>query len=98
MDLIKHFWYPIHIERQKEKLTSLKTIRTTLVSAIFSYSVTKITVLQFQNDPCLRYIDYEITLHLQMEHDLTMTTHIIPYYDLKNIVIVKKKRTVVPAL
>ena len=53
--------------------------------------MTKITVLQFQNDSCLRYIDYEITLHLQMEHNLTMTTHTIPYYDLKNIVVVKKQ-------
>jgi len=44
MELIKHFWYLIHVERQKETVTvkaltsqttPLKTIRTTLVSAIF---------------------------------------------------------------
>jgi hypothetical protein len=43
MDLIKHFRYLMHVERQKEtvtvqalmsQMTSLKTIRTTLVSAI----------------------------------------------------------------
>jgi hypothetical protein len=42
--LIKHFWYPFHVERQKETITvqavtsqmmPLKTIRTTLVTAIF---------------------------------------------------------------
>jgi hypothetical protein len=44
MDLINHFWYLIHEERQKEtvtvqarmsQMTPLKTIRTTLASAIF---------------------------------------------------------------
>jgi hypothetical protein len=44
MDLIKHFWYLINVERQKEtvtvsalmsQMTPLKTIRM-LVSAIFS--------------------------------------------------------------
>jgi hypothetical protein len=43
MDLIKHFRYLMHVERQKEtvtvqalmsQMTSLKTIRTTLVSTI----------------------------------------------------------------
>ena len=33
MDLIKHFWYLVHVERQNE--TELKTVRTTLDSAIF---------------------------------------------------------------
>jgi hypothetical protein len=44
MDLIKHFWYLVHVERQKETVkvsarvsqrTPLKTIRKTLVSAHF---------------------------------------------------------------
>jgi len=44
MDIIKHFWYLIHVERQKEmvtvyaltsQMTPMKTIRTTLVSAIY---------------------------------------------------------------
>jgi hypothetical protein len=44
MDLIKHFWFLIHVERQKEmvtvealtsQMTPMKGIRTTLVSAIF---------------------------------------------------------------
>jgi hypothetical protein len=44
MDLIKHFWYLIHVEQQEEtvtvllpmsQMTPLKMIRTTLVSAIF---------------------------------------------------------------
>jgi hypothetical protein len=44
MDLIKHFWYLIHVERQKETITiqvmtsqmmPMHTIRTTFVSAIF---------------------------------------------------------------
>ena len=81
----------------------MKSIRTTLVSAIFrQFGICfglfdiSIQICDKDNcvkisDPCLRYIDYEITLHLQMEHDLTMTTHTIPYYDLKNIVVVKKK-------
>jgi len=43
MDLIKHLWYVIHVERQKEtvavkelmaQVTPLKTIRKTLVSDI----------------------------------------------------------------
>ena len=44
MDIIKHFWYLIHVKRQKEmvtiytltsQLTPMKTIRTTIVSAIY---------------------------------------------------------------
>jgi hypothetical protein len=44
LDLIKHFWYLINVERQKEtvtvsalmsQVTPLKTIRTTFVSVIF---------------------------------------------------------------
>jgi hypothetical protein len=43
MDIIKHFWYLIHVERQKEtvtvyaltsQMTPMKTIRTMLVSVI----------------------------------------------------------------
>jgi len=44
MGVMKHFWYPIHVKRQKEtvavqaltpQMRPMKTIRSTLVSAIF---------------------------------------------------------------
>jgi hypothetical protein len=44
MDIIKHFWYLIYVERQKQmvtayaltsQMTQMKTIKTTLVSAIY---------------------------------------------------------------
>jgi hypothetical protein len=45
MDLIKHFWYLLHVVQQKEmvtvylaltsQMTLMKTIRTTFVSDIF---------------------------------------------------------------
>ena len=47
MNLIKHFWYLMHVERQKEtvtvealtsQMTPLKIIRTMLVPVIFRQS------------------------------------------------------------
>jgi hypothetical protein len=74
MDIIKHFWYLIHVERHKEmvtayaltsQMTPMETIRTTLVSAIYRQIGSYFGLFDIAGQTQYTYIvvKYKINLH-----------------------------------
>jgi hypothetical protein len=94
MDIIKHFWYLVHVERQKEmvtvytltsQMTPMKTIRTTLVSAIYRQIGSCFGLFDIAGQTQYTYIvvKYKINLHLLREMLEKLTRGSIFYLFLK---------------